>query len=236
MGFDPIWISIAYGPKRDYIHFFFLPILHFPAHTDREKYAKELQKHIHIDVYGKCGSLVCGRNHRDTYCYTDVLSTGYLFYLAFENNLCRDYVTEKVFFAMLHGLVPIVYGGASYEDYLPPHSYIDARTLAPKDLAKLLVSAAESPEEYARYHLWRRYWRVTPFPPFCELCFKLHWDNSTTTVPDMASWWRSANNCTYLRTAMGVSSSSFGGFSFSESLSEAAGLLRYLAKTALQVA
>ncbi|XP_063602863.1 alpha-(1,3)-fucosyltransferase C-like [Penaeus indicus] len=196
----------------------------------REKYVKELQKHVQVDVYGKCGSLTCGRNHRDTYCYTDVLSVGYLFYLSFENNLCRDYVTEKVWFAMLHGLVPVVYGGATYKDYLPPHSYIDARTMSPSDLAKLLVKLSKSPTEYARYHLWRRYWKVTPFPPFCEICFKLHRESSVTTVPDLQAWWTSANNCTYLQP-----SSASGVESFSEKLSGAAKMLTLWAKTALQV-
>ncbi|XP_037774936.1 LOW QUALITY PROTEIN: alpha-(1,3)-fucosyltransferase C-like [Penaeus monodon] len=107
--------------------------------SGREKYVQELQKYVQVDVYGKCGSLTCGKNHRDTYCYTDVLSSSYLFYLSFENNLCRDYITEKVWFPMLHGLVPVVYGGATYIDYLPPHSYIDARTLSPRDLAELLI-------------------------------------------------------------------------------------------------
>ncbi|XP_047488882.1 alpha-(1,3)-fucosyltransferase C-like [Penaeus chinensis] len=198
--------------------------------SGRERYVKELQRYVQVDVYGKCGTLVCDKNHRDTHCYTDVLSVNYLFYLSFENSLCRDYITEKVWFPMLHGLVPVVYGGATYTDYLPPNSYIDARTMSPRDLAVLLVKLSNSRTEYARYHLWRQHWKVTPFPPLCELCFKLHRESSVTTVVDLKAWWSSVNNCSYLQP-----SSASGVESFSEKLSGAAKMLTLWAKTALQV-
>ena len=57
-----------------------------------------------------------------------MLERDYKFYLAFENSLCRDYVTEKFFNALLFSTVPIVYGGADYEAIgAPPNSYIDVR-------------------------------------------------------------------------------------------------------------
>jgi len=52
----------------------------------------------------------------------------YKFYLAFENSICPDYVTEKLFNTLLFTTVPIVYGGADYEAIgAPPNSYIDVR-------------------------------------------------------------------------------------------------------------
>lgn len=62
----------------------------------REFYVKELQRHIPVDVFGLCGDLRCGKNHMDVECYSDVLQPNYKFYLSFENNLCQDYITEKV--------------------------------------------------------------------------------------------------------------------------------------------
>ena len=57
-----------------------------------------------------------------------MLERDYKFYLAFENSICRDYVTEKFFKSMLYSTVPIVYGGADYEAAgAPPHSFIDVR-------------------------------------------------------------------------------------------------------------
>ena len=49
-----------------------------------------LQKHLQVDVYGKCGPLSCDDCHL-------MLHRHYKFYLAFENSLCKDYVTEKLF-------------------------------------------------------------------------------------------------------------------------------------------
>lgn len=73
----------------------------FASHCDtqsrREKYVTELQKYINVDVYGGCGPLECvPSSNNSRHCY-EMLERDYKFYLAFENSLCRDYVTEKLF-------------------------------------------------------------------------------------------------------------------------------------------
>ena len=69
------------------------------ATNGRLEYAKELAKHIDVDIYGKCGTKRCPRReHRRC---EELLSKEYKFYLAFENSHCRDYITEKFF---LNGL------------------------------------------------------------------------------------------------------------------------------------
>ncbi|KAK3888681.1 hypothetical protein Pcinc_007294 [Petrolisthes cinctipes] len=201
-------------------------VSHCGTDSGRELYVKELRQYINVDIYGKCGKLVCGKNHNDEFCYTDVLAPTYKFYLAFENKVCQDYLTEKVWLPLKHGLVPVVYGGADYSIFLPPHSYIDATHLTPNQLAKLLISVASSPREYTRYHLWRRYWRVSSTLPLCELCEKLHEEDSTrgrhytrkhekdskrgrqytmrklhkedgtSERRNLVSWWWKVNNCT----------------------------------------
>ena len=55
-----------------------------------------------------------------------MIERDYKFYLAFENSLCRDYVTEKFYNPLLYSTVPIVYSGADYYD-APLNSYIDVR-------------------------------------------------------------------------------------------------------------
>ncbi|KAK7085359.1 hypothetical protein SK128_020242, partial [Halocaridina rubra] len=70
-------------------------VSHCETASGREIYVKELKKYIPVDVYGHCGNFICGKNHLDIYCYTDVLQPNYKFYLAFENSWCNDYITEK---------------------------------------------------------------------------------------------------------------------------------------------
>ena len=64
----------------------------------------------------------------------------YRFYLAFENSMCDDYVTEKLFDRLMsskHPLVPVVMGGADYAEIVPERSVIDVRDFeGPADLAR----------------------------------------------------------------------------------------------------
>ncbi|XP_026317845.1 alpha-(1,3)-fucosyltransferase C-like [Hyposmocoma kahamanoa] len=82
----------------------------------RETAVNRLQKALSsygltIDIYGACGDLYCRKN--DVSC-DEILRRDYLFYLAFENSLAVDYVTEKVVRALQNDVVPIVYGKADY--------------------------------------------------------------------------------------------------------------------------
>lgn len=62
------------------------------ANNGRLEYARELAKHIPVDVYGACGHFHCPGSN----CF-QMLDSEYKFYLAFEHSNCVDYVTEKFF-------------------------------------------------------------------------------------------------------------------------------------------
>ena len=49
------------------------------------------------------------------------------FYLALENSLCEDYITEKYFKILPYNVIPVVLNGANMTDIAPPHSYIDIK-------------------------------------------------------------------------------------------------------------
>ena len=66
------------------------------ARNGRDNYVEELQKHIDVDIYGRCGTHNCGRKTSD--CLKKIRK--YKFYLAFENSHCRDYITEKFYNAL----------------------------------------------------------------------------------------------------------------------------------------
>lgn len=63
----------------------------------REFYVQELRQHLQVDVFGLCGDLRCGKTHKDVECFSRLLQPTYKFYLSFENNMCQDYITEKVY-------------------------------------------------------------------------------------------------------------------------------------------
>ena len=58
----------------------------------------QLQKFFPVDIYGACGEMECVREEGDK-CW-EMVEQKYKYYLAFENSLCGDYVTEKLFDAM----------------------------------------------------------------------------------------------------------------------------------------
>lgn len=74
---------------------------------------KALQKYnLTIDIYGRCGKKKCPKDRIEECMF--LLKNDYYFYLAFENSVCEDYVTEKVLYPLNNYAVPIVYGGADY--------------------------------------------------------------------------------------------------------------------------
>lgn len=85
--------------------------------SKREKLAAKLSEalskyNLKIDIYGWCGELSCPRERMEE--CLDLLEQNYYFYLAFENSLDDDYVTEKLLYPLRHYTVPIVFGGANY--------------------------------------------------------------------------------------------------------------------------
>ncbi|XP_063595819.1 uncharacterized protein LOC134772709 [Penaeus indicus] len=168
---------------------------HCPTDSRRESVVAALQRHISVTTVGKCGELSCGRNHMDTYCYR-WLASSHLFYLSFENALCDDYATEKLWRPLEHGMVPVVYGGARYEDLLPFGSFINAAKFkSAKDLARYLVYLGNHPTAYLRYLQWRRFWRVRWPTPWCQLCSRLHQQQSAPSLVTLDSWWNATATC-----------------------------------------
>ena len=83
-------------------------VSHCVTSSLRELYVEELKQFIPVDVFGKCGNLTCPRNEThwisNSECY-DKIENEYKFYLAFENSICIDYVTEKFFNILKHDIV-----------------------------------------------------------------------------------------------------------------------------------
>ncbi|KAL9446337.1 hypothetical protein AB3S75_014077 [Citrus x aurantiifolia] len=81
----------------------------------------------------------------------------YKFVLAIENTMTESYVTEKLFYALDSGAVPIYFGAPNVWDFVPPHSIIDGTKFGSmKELASFVKALADDPVAYAEYHAWRR--------------------------------------------------------------------------------
>lgn len=134
---------------------------HRPAiSSGRADYIKELSQYIPIDVFTRhsnCkeqfGSLVKEG--------PDPRIKDYPFYLAFENSLCKDYITEKLWKVLEYNIptIPIVLGGLSVKDYVrvaPPNSFIHVRNFtSPRSLAQHLKFITKDLDAFNYYLQWR---------------------------------------------------------------------------------
>lgn len=79
--------------------------------SKRLDYIKKLKNYVQFDIYGKCGE-PCPDNCKEH------VAKEYKFYFAFENSICKDYITEKFFDILQFDIIPVVHGGGDYEFYV----------------------------------------------------------------------------------------------------------------------
>ncbi|KAF2360504.1 Fucosyltransferase N-terminal [Trinorchestia longiramus] len=177
------------------------------APSQRKKVVKYLQKFLKVDILGKCGKKTCPKvkDHNPDECFR-LIEAKYKFYFAFENSLCDQYVTEKFFGAARFDILPVVYGLGEYEQLAPPHSYINVLDFPSiRHLAEHLLYLDKNDTAYSEYFRWKarfkaemRYkTKVTPEYKeisWCQLCSKLHSDNSITVYENLDNW-RQHHNC-----------------------------------------
>lgn len=121
----------------------------------RNKYVKELSKYIEVHVYGTCGNYSCLRSNEDK-CY-QLLEDNYKFYLSFENSMCADYVTEKMFNILRFNVIPVVLGNSEYSEIAPPYSVINTNHFdSPKALADYLYELNINYDSYVKYFEWKK--------------------------------------------------------------------------------
>lgn len=165
-----------------------LVVSHCHTHSQRETYVKELQKYINVDIYGGCGDKKCPANsgwgpaHLNSFtdCKTN-LSKRYKFYLSFEQALCEDYTSEKLYgiFESNNLMIPVVRGDPKISKVLPTGTYIstfDYKSI--KELADHLKLVGSTEEMYTAYLKKKLQYQLTRWQDsfalgICELCSKL---------------------------------------------------------------
>ncbi|XP_061699848.1 4-galactosyl-N-acetylglucosaminide 3-alpha-L-fucosyltransferase 9-like [Syngnathoides biaculeatus] len=155
----------------------------------RVKYYNELEKHIKVDVYGRAFN-----KFLTTQKYASTL-TNCKFYLAFENSIHKDYITEKFFNPLGAGTVPVVLGPprADYENVIQGDAFIHVDDFAsPKDLADYLLLLDKNEEIYLRYFEWRKHFKVKRRPFLtehaCVACDYLRRHRESQVVKNLDKW------------------------------------------------
>ena len=139
------------------------PIVYVQSHcdiaSDRDRYIKQLMKYIQVDSYGKCLSnkaipadMSDPVESMEAENFLSFISK-YKFQLSFENAICNDYMTEKLFRPLHIGSVPIYKGSPKVKDWMPTERaiiLIDDFD-SPKALAEYITHLDNTDIEYDKY-------------------------------------------------------------------------------------
>ncbi|GMR63141.1 hypothetical protein PMAYCL1PPCAC_33336 [Pristionchus mayeri] len=170
------------------------------TNSRREDLVVKMKKYISVDIYGNClNGMNCPRGAK----CEDMLDDDYHFYLAFENSVCTDYITEKVWNQGYgRDIVPIVLKRSIVANRLPPNSYLavdDFETL--QELAERMSYLMKNKSAYSEMFHWRRDYATIylngeqhdilerPWG-FCQLC-RIAWEKPKTQrlISDFKEWW-----------------------------------------------
>jgi hypothetical protein len=164
--------------------------------SKRELIIDALSKYLDIDIVGDCAHNQSSICPKPSPC--DHLLKNYRFYIAMENTVCMDYITEKYWSHIDSMSIPIVERRYIYEHRLPNHSFIAIDDYAnPIQLANYLKKLATDTDEYLEYFSWRydgydrHGWNSNGFRlGYCRLCQQLlETDrNNVSIINDMYKW------------------------------------------------
>ena len=124
--------------------------------SERMEYLAELSEYIEIHHYGS----FLNNSRLDNDCGRDSklqILGKYKFAIAFENSICRDYVTEKFFDPLITNTVPVYMGAPNIDDYSPgSNSFINVIDFPePRELAQYLKDLSEDVNRYSNYFSWQ---------------------------------------------------------------------------------
>lgn len=176
------------------------------ASWQRARLVKELQSLASVDMFGECGDTEICINTSD--CRAKM--TSHKFSLALENSRCQDYITEKFFFSLAMGTVPIVGGPprADYERVSPPNSFIHVNDFPSiQALADYIKIIDGNNQLYNQFFEWKKFGSIVNiktresdlFDPenLCQIFERMHADevkegkgiSTRHKMPEWEKWW-----------------------------------------------
>ncbi|XP_044030565.1 alpha-(1,3)-fucosyltransferase 7 isoform X2 [Siniperca chuatsi] len=165
-------------------------VSNYRSHHKRSKVYHELIDTVPVRVYGRWTKAPL-----TTKALLPTISHCY-FYLAFENSVAKDYITEKLWRnAYQGGAVPVVLGPPlhDYKAVAPPNSFIHVDEFASiKDLGKHLQQLAEDKKRYSEYFTWKHHWKVKLYKDWrerlCKICSKYNSSVQQKVYSDLEAW------------------------------------------------
>ncbi|XP_067939959.1 glycoprotein 3-alpha-L-fucosyltransferase A-like [Watersipora subatra] len=170
---------------------------------DRLHLMQQLKAYINVDIFGNCTNNKPCPKRIDPKCEAKAHSQ-YRFYLAFENSLCKEYITEKFWKTLRNEgyFIPIALGGLSvqeYNDVAPPDSFIHVYNFSSVEtLGKYLQYLMTDDAAFNRYFEWRsRYSAALDMKATCALCKSVNDPESLRSVQGrpFADEWNNEDNC-----------------------------------------
>lgn len=157
----------------------------------RAEVYKNLSKYLHVNIYGKANNKPLCKD-----CLLPTISKS-KFYLAFENSIHRDYITEKLWRnSLLAGTVPVVLGPprANYEQFVPADSFIHVNDFGSlEELATFLKTMNSS--RYQQFFAWQRRFSVKLYTDWreriCTICTAYPHLPHGRLYPDLQTWFNS---------------------------------------------
>ena len=175
---------------------------------NRELYVKTLKKYIDVDIFGECGKPFCGKAHDHELgdCFS-TLNTSYRFYLAFENTLCEEYITEKFFENYKYDIILVSRGGrprtrpvgGNKIAYISASDFTNAHALG-----SYLKKLKQNMTKYAEMLAVKDEYEIISYQELfqnamCQTCERLHnLDKHRQTYKDVYHWMQTQESCYYL--------------------------------------
>ena len=197
------YLAIAKSKTRDAVWI----VSKCPTSGRREEYLNILKKYIDVDVLGACGrNWSCGvrSNHPLNNCF-DILNTTYRYYLAFENDLCDDYVSEKFYENYEYDLLMVSRAGHPNRrpvEYIDKDAYIDTKDFKnPHELGKYMQSLSKNVTRYAEMLATKDNYGVVTYQELflksvCNICERLNNLKKYRFVyEDVSKWLRQREPC-----------------------------------------
>ena len=153
---------------------------------------KRMGRYVKLDMQGACFGNPCGTPGDETDIRCSRSLQDYKFFLAFENNDCVDYVTEKYWYTLKREQIPIVNWKHVNRGIVIPGSYINIYDFDNIQSAMEYVKqVAENERLYNSYFDWRLSYADRGICSSCEICKRLHdEERPAQTIEDLDAWVR----------------------------------------------